>query len=567
MDPIRPIGRPHTTMPAQAPRLGAVLLAMLLCGAAPQAWTQSAAPADLAQVGHAAHGDHAVDYPVGCKPDAQAQFNLGLTQLHHMTYPPARASFESAAATDPGCAMAHWGIAMTLFQPLWPSRPDAQALQRGWEQTQRAKALAGDAPHERLLIAAAEAFFLEPAGTDYWQRIARWEAAMAKAHAASPGDHEIAVFYALSQLATAPSDKVTRSNADAAAAILLQVHERQPDHPGVMHYLIHANDVPGREDQQLQVTRQYESTAPDNAHALHMPTHIYTRLGDWQGVVRGNLRSADAALKQPADSGPGKVSDEYAHALEYLVYAYLQQGADAEAEAQVRALHNTAALDPSFKSAFHLASIQARVALERHDWRQAAAIEPGQSPLVQWEKFPWPEAISQFAHGLGAARLGQLAAAQKAHTRLSALEEKTGGAGEKLFARNIGVLRLALEAWIARAQDQPEQAVALMRQAAELEAATPKHAVTPGPTLPAEEQLGDLLMQRGASAEALEAYRASLARYPNRFNSLLGAARAAEALQDFDAATGYYRTLLEIAPNSTRQVMQDVRRYVALAKR
>jgi tetratricopeptide (TPR) repeat protein len=515
-----------------------------------------------------APSDATVHYPVACSPTAQALFDRGLTQLHHMTYPSARGSFEAAARADPACAMAHWGIAMTLFQPLWPSRPDAQALQRGWDASGQARRLvADDRRNEQLLIAAAQAFFQDPADADYWRRIRRWEAASARAYEALPGDDEVAVFHALSLLATAPSDKVSRSHADAAARVLLQVRERQPGHPGVMHYLIHANDTPGREGEQLEVTRLYETTAPANAHALHMPTHIYTRLGDWDGVVRGNLRSAAAALRQPAAGGPDKVSDEYAHAIEYLVYATLQQGDDAAAAGHVRTLQATGRLEPSFKTAFHLASTQARVVLERHDWAQAAALQPRQSTLVDWDKFPWPEAVSQFARGLGGARTGQLVQAQAASQRLATLEQNTRTAGETLFARNIEVLRLGLEAWIAQARGRSTQAVALMRQAAELETSTPKHAVTPGPTLPAWELLGDLLMEQGAHADALKAYRTSLSHYPNRFNSLIGAARASEGVHDRDAARGYYETLLETAPTSTRPAVQEARAYLAAASR
>lgn len=552
--------RPHPAHTARFIALAGtgVLTAALAAGTDASAQTTT----DL----HAAHDKAGVHFPVSCSARAQAQFDTAITQLHHMTYPEARAGFERVAVTDPQCAMAHWGIAMTLFQPLWPSRPNAQALQRGWDEVQQARSLAPPTPREQLFVAAAEAFFLEPTGTDYWQRIARWEAAAARAHRQLPEDSELAVFHALAQLATAPSKTVSREHADRAAAVLLEVRERDPDHPGVMHYLIHANDIPGRESEQLQVTRHYETTAPDNAHALHMPTHIYTRLGDWNGVVRGNLRSAAAALRQPANQ-PGRVSDEYAHAVEYLVYGYLQQGDDANAQAQLRKLHDTANLETGFKAAFHLASTQARYALERHDWAQAAAIVPRQSTLVDWDKFAWPESISQFARGLGAARGGQIEQAQAASTRMQELETAVRSAGEDLFARSIEVLRVGLGAWIAQAQGRRDAAVTAMRQAAALEAATPKHPVTPGPTLPAEELLGDLLMEQGNAAAALAAYQASLSRYPNRFNSLLGAARAADAVQDPAAAARYYRTLLETAPDSRRPALEDARRSVGTAKR
>jgi tetratricopeptide (TPR) repeat protein len=455
-----------------------------------------------------------VDFPVTCSPEARTEFNHAVALLHHMTYPQAREAFEHVAAVDPRCAMAHWGVAMTLFQPLWPTRPRPAALQRGWDEVQKAKALEPPTERERLFVAAAEAFFLDPASTDYWLRIRRWEQAEEKVYTAFPDDSEAAVFYALAHLATTPSNVITRSHADRAAEILLRVYRRNPEHPGAMHYLVHANDVPGREHELLEITRKYESVAPRNPHAIHMPTHIYTRLGDWDAVIAGNLRAADAALEYPAGDRGELVWDEFPHAIEYLVYAYLQKGEYDRAAAQIKRLRGTAHLEPTFKTAFHIASTQARYALERHAWAEAASLVPS-------EGFTWPEAITQFARGLGAAHLGKVAEARTSLDRLGALEASTRKSGEELFARNIQLLRLELSAWM-------ESSVALMREAAELETATPKHAVTPAPTLPAYELLGDLLMEQKRPAEALAAYKRSLELYPRRLNSARGAARASE---------------------------------------
>ena len=272
--------------------------------------------------------------------------------------------------------MAHWGVAMTLFQPLWPTRPGPEALRRGWEAVQKAKALQSRTERERLFVAAAEAFFLEPESSDYWLRIRRWEQAMENVYRALPDDPEAAAFYALAHLATAPSDTISRAHHDRAAELLLSVYERNPEHPGAMHYLVHANDAPGRERESLDITRKYETVAPRNPHALHMPTHIYTRLGDWNGVIRGNMLAAEAALEHPAGDHGEFVWDEFPHAIEYLVYAYLQKGGDEAAAAQLKRLRATARLQPTFKTAFHLASTQARYALERRAWNEAALISP-----------------------------------------------------------------------------------------------------------------------------------------------------------------------------------------------
>jgi tetratricopeptide (TPR) repeat protein len=512
------------------------------------------------------HADHAlgtVNFPISCSEEAQVEFNRGIALLHHMTYPQARETFEQVAKIDPRCAMAHWGIAMTLFQPLWPTRPLPEALQHGWEEVQKAKDLQPATDRERLFVAAAEAFFLEPASPDYWLRIRRWEGAMEKVYVSFPNDPEAATFYALAHLATAPSNTISRAHSDRAAEILLRVYERNPDHPGAMHYLVHANDVPGRERESLEITRKYEAVAPRNPHALHMPTHIYTRLGDWNGVIRGNLRSAEAALEYPAGDHGEFVWDQFPHAIEYLVYAYLQKGSDDEAAAQLKRLRATGRLEPTFITAFHLTSTQARYALERRAWNEARLLAPREPATLDWDHFTWPEAIARFARGLGAAHLGKIDEAKAAKTRLAELEDVTSKAGEDLFARNIRVLRLELNAWLAHVQGQKESSVALMREAAELEASTPKAAVTPGPTLPAHELLGDLLMEQKQPAEALVAYKRSLELYPKRFNGSLGAARAARALGDETQARAFYQQLLEVADGGMRQpALKEAQSYL-----
>jgi tetratricopeptide (TPR) repeat protein len=290
---------------------------------------------------------------------------------------------------------------------------------------------------------------------------------------------------------------------------------------------VHANDVPGRERELMEITRKYDRVAPDNPHALHMPTHIYTRIGDWNGVISGNLRAANAALRYPSGDHGQFVWDEFCHAIEYLIYAYLQKSDNRAAAAQLERLRSTPRLEPSFKTAFHLMSTQARYALERHAWKEAVALVPRQPATLDWDRFTWPEAVIRFARGLGAAHLGDLTQAKAEADRINQLELTTVQMHEDLFARNIRVLRLELEAWIAHAEGKKETSRELMREAADLEESTPKAPVTPGPTLPAEELLGDLLMAQKQPTKALIAYQRSLELYPKRRNSVLGAARAA----------------------------------------
>jgi tetratricopeptide (TPR) repeat protein len=443
---------------------------------------------------------------------------------------------------------------MTLFQPLWPTRPGPADLERGAREIAAAQAAPEQSERERQFIAAAAAFYDDTGAPQYWDRVRRWEAAMHKAHAAMPDDDEATLFYALAHLAVAPPDERQKAYADRAVELLLPVYRRNPDHPGAMHYLVHATDVPGRERQLGDVVAKYETVAPHNAHALHMPTHIYTRLGDWPAVVRGNLRSAEAALQEPAGENGQYVRDEFAHAIEYLVYAYLQQGADAQAEAQVRRLRDEPRVEPTFKAAFHRASTAARYVLERRDWKAAAALPVRTPDTLAWDKFPWAEGVTWFARGLGAAHMHDTDGAQAAVDRLAQLEEAASKSGEEIFVRNIRMLRLATNAWLAHARGDASQARALLTQAAELEAATPKHPVTPGPTLPAYEQLGDLLLEQERPAEALAAYEHSLQLYPRRYNTLEGIVRAARATGDSARAEAAERELREVAKDGTRKL-------------
>jgi tetratricopeptide (TPR) repeat protein len=500
----------------------------------------------FAHADHAEHTSGKVDFKVSCSAKGQAEFTKAVILLHHMTYPQARTAFEHAAEADPECAMAHWGVAMTLFQPLWPTRPSAEDLRRGREESRKAGILNPPTERERLFIASTSAFFSEPASLTYWQRIARWREGMEKLHSAFPQDAEATTFYALSLLATAPSDKVSLEGPNRAADLLLGVYKQNPDHPGAMHYLVHANDVPGREHELLEIVRKYAAVAPDNPHALHMPTHIFTRLGDWDAVISGNLRAADAALKYPAGDHGQLVWDEFPHAIEYLVYAYLQEAQDDKAAEQIKRLRDKPALEPSFKTAFHLSSTQARYSLERRKWNEAIALEPRMPANLDWDKFQWPEAVTWFARGLGAAHSGKLDDARTALNRLTELEAASGESGEALFTRQIKILRLGTSAWLAQVNEQPDASLQQMREAAELEASTPKPAVTPAPTLPAYELLGDLLMEQQQPKEALVAYQKSLELYPRRFNSLSGAVAAARASGDEAKARGLHDTLMEL---------------------
>ena len=492
-----------------------------------------------------------VHFEVSCTEETQARFDHAVALLHHMTYSRARAEFSAIAAADPACAIAHWGVAMTYFQPLWPTRPSVEDLQRGWVEASKAGEIGTGTRREKMFIASAAAFF-DPTLKDYWERIARWSDGMRALYEANPGDIETRAFYALSVLATAPTTGELTHQKEAAT-VLREILAVQPTHPGAIHYTIHANDAAGRETESLDVVRRYGEIAPRNPHALHMPTHIYARLGDWPRVIEGNRQAAEAALENPAGDRQQWVWDEFPHAIEYLVYALLQVGDDSAALAAMTRLQQTADLQPSFKTAFHLSSIPARYALERRDWAQAAGLVPRPGPDLTWDLFPWPEAVTWFARGIGALRAGNVSAARESEGRLVALRDASRRLGEDLFARQTEILRLSVAAWLAKADANADDAIGLMQQAVSLEASTPKPPVTPAPILPASELLGDLLLELDRPDAALRAYQSTLESEPRRFNSLVGAARSARRMGDTKLATTYYLELQKLAVEYSRR--------------
>lgn len=486
-----------------------------------------------------------VNFEVSCDAEVANDFNRALAFLHHMQYEESRSAFEAITQLNSDCAMAHWGIAMTLFQPLWPSRPSPETLQRGFKEIEQAQTLGLKTDREADLVAATAAFYQEPTSADWWTRIERWSEGMEQAYQARPKDLETSVFYALSQLAIAQIKPNRLDYHDRAANILREVYNRNQTHPGAIHYTIHANDVDSRANQDLDIVRSYGEIAPAVPHALHMPTHIFVRLGSWSDVLEWNRSSADAALNFPAAEG---ISHHYPHALDYLVYAYLQQGDEQQAQAAIdEVFTQKQPFQGSFVSAFHLASMPARYAVERRDWAQAQAIIPRNPDSIKWEKFFWAEAISWFAKGLGAVHQGDAQQARQAESRMIDLRDKAKQSGEEGFATYIEIDRLILSSWRAYDQGQERKALKLARKAVDLEKTIEKHPVTPGALYPAQEALGDLLFELGNYQKALSAYEDSLITAPKRFNSILGAARAAKAANLDDKANDYYRELLIVS--------------------
>lgn len=500
------------------------------------------------------HGDNYGDqlgttrFPVSCNEAASRHMEHGVALLHHMTYDAAEASFTAAIEADPDCAMGYWGRAMALIHPLWADVPDEAMLTQGWELIKKAKTRGPKTARERAYINALAAYYKDGWTRDQTARLTSFDRGWRRVHEQFPNDPEAACFYALAHMATAdPGDKTYRKQREAGA-IVEQVLAEIPDHPGAHHYIIHAYDVPALADRALAVARDYGNIAPNVPHALHMPTHIYTRLGLWQDSIEWNKRSAAAAWAHSADAGA--LSIHYLHALDYLAYAYLQR---AEDEKAAEVLDRALSLDGPFQEialpvgAYALAAIPARYALERHHWAEAAQLQPRQPGSFPWaDQFAPMEAITFFARALGAARTGNTDVARAALDRLAKMRDAVAKTNA-YWAQQIEIQRQSAAAWLAYEEGNQDRALEMMRAAAALEASTHKHPVTPGAVLPAGELLADMLLAMNRSDAALAEYEATLEHSPNRFNSLYGAGRAAELAGDKRKAATYYRELVELA--------------------
>jgi len=481
-----------------------------------------------------------VSFDVDCKQEVRDDFNRAVAMLHNMMYVTARENFKAITEKAPNCAMAYWGVATTLFQPLWGTRPSEEDLEYGWQLSNKAMELA-DSKREQLLIESTAAFFREPETADFRTRIQRWTEAMGAAYESYPDDHEIAAFYGLTRLTLGQFAEDRTRLLDEAEAILREVFEKVPSHPGAIHYSIHATDIDGRAENALDIVEAYGEIAPAVPHALHMPTHIYVRLGDWPEVIDWNWRSAEAALNHPVN---GAESHHYLHAVDYLVYAYLQQGKDEKAEKVFQEAMKKDRHQASFISAFHYSAIPARLAVEQKDWERAKALQPREPAYLPWDASPWAESLSWYAKGLGAVHSGDIESARKAEQKLTTLRNQAKENGADDMASYIETDRLVLQGWIEYKNGNEEKAVASMQSAAELESSIEKHPVTPGALQPPREALGDLLMKMDRPSEALVAYEASNEIWPGRLNTLMGAALAARLIGEEQIARRHIENLM-----------------------
>jgi tetratricopeptide (TPR) repeat protein len=505
-----------------------------------------------------------VNFPTSCSPAAQQQFNRAAALLHSFWYEEAEKAFTEVTKIDSGCAMGYWGIAMSNYHPLW-APPNPAELKRGQAAVEKAKATGARIDRERDYIAAIEAFYKDSDKLAHRARAIAYEKAMEQVYRRYPQDREAAIFYALSLLGTAlPTDK-SFANQKQAAEILNRVLPAEPEHPGVAHYIIHSFDYPQLAQLALPAARSYAKIAPSSPHALHMPTHIFTRLGLWQESIQSNLASAAAAKNHVAKTHSGAASFDQLHAMDYLAYAYLQGGQDQKAKGVFDELGQISKLDlENFAAAYAFAAIPARYTLERRRWEEAAklTLHPRAFP---WKQFPYAEAITWFARAVGAARSGDTTAARQDVEKLAAIQQALVQAKDTYWADQVEIQRRAAAAWLALAEGDREKALALMRAAADLEDSTEKHPVTPGSILPAREMLGDLLLETGQPAKALVEFEASLRNAPNRFNGLSGAARAAAASGDRKKAAEYYAQLVKLCEKAegARPELQKAKAFLA----
>jgi hypothetical protein len=490
---------------------------ILLLGAAPAYPQHAHGAAPGARLGR-------VSFASSCAPAVQPAFERGVALLHSFWYEEAARSFAGVVAGDPGCAFGYWGAAMSRLHPLW-APPVAAEYAAGLAAARRAVATSRPGTRSRRWAEAIDRYFERYDAVDHRTRLRAYESAMRGVAQAEPGNEEARIFLALALIANGQEDAgdTTYARQREAARILEPLFRRHPDHPGLAHYLIHAYDSPALAREGVTAAQRYAAIAPSVPHALHMPSHIYVRVGRWEDVVASNLRSAESGRHFEQEQGRRALWDERAHALDYLVYGYLQLGRGREAAmvaAELAGVRETFPA-PSLKTDYALAAIPARVALEQNRWADAAALRL--RPAPSWRG---AEAITHFARALGAARSGRRSEASAEVDTLARLERSLAalGGAQAYWSGQVGIQRLAAGAWVALADGDTAAALAQAAAAAAREDHAEKHPVTPGPVLPARELYADMLLSIGRREDAGRQYQAVLGRQPGRARSMAGLA-------------------------------------------
>jgi tetratricopeptide (TPR) repeat protein len=529
-------------------------------------------PGDLRGVGK-------VMFPITCAPQVQSDFARGVALLHSFFYEEARRVFTSVAERDPKCAMAQWGIAMTWWHPIW-TPPTPNEMRAGKAAIEKAMSMNAGTDRERGFITALNTYYNTPDSSSEGpvgqschgpvgprDRVVAYETAMRQLRDKYPDDFEVQTFYAFAVLAVGyatPNDS-TLSKQREAAGILEKLWKQNANHPGVVHYLIHSYDYPQFAQRGLPAAKTYDSIAPWVPHALHMPSHIFTRLGMWDESIAANRASAEASRAYAAMRHRDATEAEELHALDYMAYSYLQEAQDAEAKKIVDFAAKVRKTNPEleFSGAYALAAIPTRYVFERNDWAAAANLSIPNLP--HWSSFPFMEALIEYGHALGRAHTGDLDGARKAIARMQQLRDATKDPKFDYFKSHLDLQMQAASAWVAAAEGKKNEAIDILRRDADSEDVLGKHPVSPGAFVPIREQLGALLLEIGQPKEAEREFEAALKIYPGRFRGLYGAAQAAEQAGDNQNASRYYTKLASQTRRAggSRDELNHVRKFLS----
>ena len=491
-----------------------------------------------------------VHFATSCNAEAQSGFDRATALLHSFQFKKAIEEYNATLKSDSSCGIAYWGIALSQWSnPFATGMKDSSQLQAGSQTISLGKKAGAKTERERDYINAVAALYDRFETTPQSARVIAYRDAMKKVAADYPGDHEAQIFYALSITAAEDLSDKTYAGRLQAGAILEKLFKEEPNHPGLAHYIIHTYDVPPLAGQALQAARRYSEIAPDAPHALHMPSHTFTRTGYWQDSIKANIAAAAAAKRE------GQTAEEL-HASDYEIYAYLQTGQD---EAALRIRNSLPEIQSRFDPKaviggaggpsvgyFALAAIPARYVLERGEWKEAAKLSTHETP------FPYTDAITWFARGLGSARIGQAQDARESVSKLKQIKEKLQQSGETYWSLQVEIQIREVTAWALLAEGKREEARQEMELAAQLEDGTEKSAVTPGPLAPARELLGEMLLQMNQPAPAFDQFQMTLHKEPGRFHALYGAGRSAQLLGNRDAMQEYFHELLGVCQNSDK---------------
>ena len=519
---------------------------------------------DLLLCGDPNFGD--VSFALSCRYDLRETFNLGLSLMHSFEYAEAEKAFVSVLDQDPECLMAYWGTAMSILNHPLSFKQNLKSLERGEKLLKVAQTLTPNNEREKDYIDAVTVYFNDWQTLDTKTRKLNYESKMEELYNKYPGDVETAVFYSLAVLATADLNDKSYIKQKKSGQILEKLFETNPNHPGIAHYIIHNYDSPELAHLALNTARKYAVIAPSSAHAQHMPSHIFTRLGLWNESIKSNIDSANSAVCYAESVNPNANWVSEIHALDYLVYAYLQMGDNSRAQSEMNKMLEIKEVFPSdhFASAYALIAVPARLAVENKNWELATELELPKTNL-DWDKAPWPKAMLHFSRALGFTNTGNSLAAQKELDILINLRDRLNEAKNSYESGQVTIQIESIRGWIEYSKGNTEKAIKYMKLATKLESETSKAAVTPGEIIPAEELLADLYMLSGKPKEALKSYELNLKGRPFRFNGIYGAAKAAQKLDNRELAAYYFEKLIKVSKdiNSSRPELSEAKDFLA----